>query len=254
MIKYSIFTLYTNIFIFYIYIMKNLLKKAILIGSILLLLIVGTVIISSKKAEVVLQKNNKNLTIGNNQSWNQQMPPTEAISACNGKLINTSCEFQTKDWVLTGICNDKHWILACAPNINPSEGNPNNKKESSPETDTILAQANSGFISCINNTKDNPECKDCCDCLGDTDSDTRKSCRDICATHNFSLNSWFIQVTFPSILGASGDYSVCLQNTNANECKICCENTMWLQCGDYRFCRTVCDNTFDGKKNINANQ
>lgn len=104
------------------------------------------------------------------------------------------------------------------------------------------------FNACINNTKDNPQCKDCCDCLSDTDGATRTNCRDTCAAHDFTANSGFIQVHAPSVLGASGDYTQCTQISGSNQCKACCEETLWLQCWDYRFCRTACNVTYGDPK------
>jgi len=60
---------------------------------------------------------------------------------------------------------------------------------------------------CLNNTKDEGECKNCCDCM-DTDAAGRTTCRDNCiAKKDFSSNSDFITVTAPSTLGPDGDYS-----------------------------------------------
>jgi hypothetical protein len=97
--------------------------------------------------------------------------------------------------------------------------------------------------SCIDNTKDEPECKDCCDCL-DGDSAERTTCRDECAVSDFSLNSDFITFDVPSVLGLDGDYSECVALSGEQECKICCEDSMELQCGDYRHCRTACNEAF----------
>lgn len=110
---------------------------------------------------------------------------------------------------------------------------------------TTTSSANSAVYDfCINKTKDNPQCKDCCDCLSGADSATRTSCRNTCATHDFSTNSNFITTTSPSVLGEKGDYSTCTNQASSGECKTCCENSMGLQCGDYRFCRTACNTKF----------
>ena len=97
--------------------------------------------------------------------------------------------------------------------------------------------------SCIGNTRDEPECKDCCDCL-DSDSVVRTACRDECAVHDFSGNSDFITVSAPSVLGLDGDYSECVDLGEERGCKICCEDSIELQCGDYRHCRTACNEAF----------
>jgi hypothetical protein len=61
---------------------------------------------------------------------------------------------------------------------------------------------------CVNNTRGEGECKDCCDSL-DAGGATRKACRDACPTHDFSQNTDFITVDAPSSLGPAGDYSAC---------------------------------------------
>ena len=71
-------------------------------------------------------------------------------------------------------------------------------------------------------------------------SDT-KSCRDTCATHDFSTNSNFITVSVASTLGQNGDYSKALAFGNAQDCKIYCDTPSNFLCGDKRFCRTACD-------------
>ncbi len=96
---------------------------------------------------------------------------------------------------------------------------------------------------CIENTKDNPQCKDCCDCLN-LSADARRQCRDNCAVHNFASNSNFIQFTVPSVLGKNGDYSKCVAEGTAADCKQCCEVTGGFVCGDYRFCRDQCNLKF----------
>jgi|GEM_PF-1331440 len=109
---------------------------------------------------------------------------------------------------------------------------------------TASAAGSATYDSCINKTKDNPQCKDCCDCLSGADSATRTACRNTCATHDFGTNSDFITVTSPSTLGEKGDYSTCTKEASSGECKTCCESSMGLQCGDYRFCRTACNTKF----------
>ncbi|NQY95102.1 MAG: YHYH protein [Campylobacteraceae bacterium] len=45
-----------------------------------------------------------------------RMPPREAILACEGKSMQETCQFQDRKGILTGVCNDKPGIMACAPN------------------------------------------------------------------------------------------------------------------------------------------
>lgn len=129
-----------------------------------------------------------------------------------------------------------------------------NSSKNGREDDMTIAinglEISAAYESCINNTKNNPQCKDCCDCLSDSDSTTITSCRNICATHDFSTNTNFITVNAPSILGEKGDYSTCTNQASSDECKTCCESAIGLQCGDYRFCRTACNITFDVKNDL----
>ena len=45
-----------------------------------------------------------------------RMPPREAILACEGKSMQETCQFQDRKGILSGVCNDKPGIMACAPN------------------------------------------------------------------------------------------------------------------------------------------
>lgn len=162
-------------------------------------------------------------------------PPQAAISACSGKTTGDTCSFSDNGNTVSGACDTKPGVLACAPN--KSSGNSNTTTNTTTPTTLPL-----GSSSCINNTKDNPQCKDCCDCLSGADSAGRTACRNTCATHDFSQNSNYITVTAPSILGRTGDYSAALTQSTADSCKTYCENAMSLKCGDYQYCRMACDN------------
>ncbi|MEI6650288.1 MAG: hypothetical protein WCL23_02505 [Candidatus Moraniibacteriota bacterium] len=136
-----------------------------------------------------------------------------------------------------------------AASVGGQKGNKQGGKTGTTQTGSASASATSAtgsaaYDSCINKTTDNPQCKDCCDCLSGTDSATRTACRNTCAMHDFGTNSDFITVTSPSTLGEKGDYLTCTKEASSGECKTCCENSMGLQCGDYRFCRTACNTKF----------
>jgi len=103
----------------------------------------------------------------------------------------------------------------------------------------------STFESCINNTKDEGECKDCCDCL-DADAATRTDCRDTCATQDFSQNSDFITVNAPITLGPGGDYSAAVETGTESACKKYCDDSLELSCGDFRYCRDACNAEYSG--------
>lgn len=95
------------------------------------------------------------------------------------------------------------------------------------------------YSQCIENTKDLPSSKDCCDCLSG-DASVHKACRDMAATYDFSKNTVFKTFEIPTTLGQNGDYSACTATGSEQECKQCCENSGKYVCGDYRFCRTAC--------------
>ncbi|MCP3681885.1 MAG: hypothetical protein GY861_04270 [bacterium] len=172
----------------------------------------------------------------------QNLPPQEAIDACNDKTIDDACQFESQGVILSGVCDDKPGIFACAPG---REDNQNQTPNGEPNVNGDEPNVNTAeFESCISNTEDAPECKDCCDCLDDADGNIRTACRDSCATNDFSENSDFITVSIPSTLGSDGDYSECVDTGSSTACKSCCEGSMELQCGDYRHCRTACNNEY----------
>lgn len=190
-----------------------------------------------------------NNQINEDQKTDKSPPPDEAIQSCLGKSIGNDCQFESKEGVLSGVCDNKPGILACAPDIGQNGGPVPNDKPDVQDTNTLSDTVKTKFDACINNTRDNPACKDCCDCLTDADGETRTKCRDTCALHDFSKNSDLIDVTAPSLLGPNGDYSECVEKGNSSECKSCCEESLGLQCGDYRHCRTACNNKYgDSKK------
>jgi hypothetical protein len=108
---------------------------------------------------------------------------------------------------------------------------------------TTTTTTSADYSSCINNTKDDPACKDCCDCI-DGDANARKSCRDECAVHDFSHNTDFITINAPSQLGPDGDYSLCTAGGTEPACKDCCDGSSELLCGDRRYCRDTCNALF----------
>lgn len=82
-----------------------------------LLLMSGCNKIEQNKESNTIINNNQTKTLQQtNQQNNQNMPPSEAIAACSGKAIGDSCQFVMKEETLTGLCNDKPGVLACAPN------------------------------------------------------------------------------------------------------------------------------------------
>lgn len=118
--------------------------------------------------------------------------------------------------------------------------------DASPDVATDGPAADSGSAqeianTCLNHTPDEPHCKDCCDCAA-LACDQLAPCRDACKTHDFSTNTDFIDVDVPSNLGQAGDYSACVSaNPDEKTCKTCCECMAGLVCGDFQYCRTLCD-------------
>ncbi|MDM8523369.1 SMP-30/gluconolactonase/LRE family protein [Desulfococcaceae bacterium HSG8] len=100
--------------------------------------------------------------------------------------------------------------------------------------------------SCLNNTQNDGQCKDCCDCLEGVDADARQTCRDACVTQDFTQNSDFITVDAPSTLGAEGDYSAATGTASEAECKEYCDGTSEILCGDRRYCRDACNAAYSG--------
>ena len=92
---------------------------------------------------------------------------------------------------------------------------------------------------CLNNTRAEGDCKDCCDSLS-ADGAARRACRDQCPAHDFTQNTNFILMNAPSSLGPQGDYSLCTAAGNEGACKDCCDSSSALQAGDRRFCRDTC--------------
>lgn len=104
--------------------------------------------------------------------------------------------------------------------------------------------------SCIDNTRDEAQCKDCCDC-NDGEAGDRSACRDTCATHDFSSNSNFITVNAHSRLGPNGDYSAATNTATEQACKEYCDGSPDLACGDRRYCRDKCNAKFSDQNNSN---
>ena len=109
---------------------------------------------------------------------------------------------------------------------------------------TAIASSDLSFESCINNTIDEPECKDCCDCIDDAEQ--RQECRDMCPENDFSDNTDFITVDAPSNLGPDGDYSVAIEAGSEQAGKEYCDQSDDIACGDRRYCRDAVNAAFEG--------
>jgi cytoskeletal protein RodZ len=126
------------------------------------------------------------------------------------------------------------------PSANNQGGSPTgqNKQPAKPSDSSI---AYSSYSTCLENTKDGPTAKDCCDCLS-ADESVRKACRDATVSYDFSKNTTFKQFTIPSKLGRNGDYSAFTASGSQAQCKQACESaSSGLACGDYQYCRTACN-------------
>jgi hypothetical protein len=115
----------------------------------------------------------------------------------------------------------------------PDEG------QSSKES-TGSGSSTASFSACLNHTRDNPDCKDCCDCM-EGNASARKACRDACAVHDFSQNTDIVPVSTVSVSGPGGDYSACTAKVGEQACKECCDGSPEISCGDRRFCRDECN-------------
>lgn len=107
----------------------------------------------------------------------------------------------------------------------------------------------SSFAPCLNHTGNNPDCKDCCDCT-DGNASARKTCRDACASHDFSQNTDIVAVLPISVSGPGGDYSNCTTKGGEQACKECCDSSAEISCGDRRFCRDACNKVSQEKEQI----
>ncbi len=63
------------------------------------------------------------LGLFSSNSMGERRPPPQAISACEGKSLESSCEFEDRQGVMSGVCNDRPGIMACAPNRNKQRNN-----------------------------------------------------------------------------------------------------------------------------------
>lgn len=101
------------------------------------------------------------------------------------------------------------------------------------------------FQACVLHTIDLPHCKDCCDCAPIGCAELTP-CRNFCKDHDFTQNTgYLVDMLIPSTLGQNGDYSACVkENNTAQACKTCCECQKGFACGDFRYCRTLCDNSY----------
>jgi hypothetical protein len=100
--------------------MKNIFKNPAVI--IIILLTVGIVgvcgfWIASKKSQTDSNTLNTN-TVSQNTNTTQgngNLPPEAAISACTGKAVGNTCEFNDNGKTSQGVCDEKPGVLACKP-------------------------------------------------------------------------------------------------------------------------------------------
>ena len=102
--------------------MKNIFKNPT--GIIIILLAVGIIgvggfWIASKKSQTASNTLNTNSVSQNTNTTTQgngNLPPEAAISACTGKAVGNTCEFNDNGKTAQGVCDDKPGVLACKPN------------------------------------------------------------------------------------------------------------------------------------------
>ena len=73
-------------------------------------------------------------------------PPEEAVSACTGKSAGDTCRFADRDGILTGICDDKPGMLACASSRNRDSGNVTGTDPVPPEGNAQQGTAGAGTM------------------------------------------------------------------------------------------------------------
>ena len=157
------------------------------------------------------------------------------------------------------------WLLVgCGASVKPISEMPQKTTENQAATAPTATSVNEASLApdepvssavettytadvCLNNTRNDGKCKDCCDSL-DANGAARKACRDECPTHDFAQNTDFITVNAPSILGPEGDYPLCTMAGDERTCKDCCDGSPDLQAGDRRFCRDACAQSSGGGK------
>ncbi len=144
-------------------------------------------------------------------------------------------------------------LAGCAAPASQINQTPKSQAASAPTATppTVASPVETTYTTdvCLNNTRDEAACKDCCDSL-DTDGAARKACRDECPTHNFAQNTEFVTVDALSILGPNGDYGTCTVAIDEQTCKECCDGSSDLQGGDRRFCRDACAQSPAGNSSL----
>ncbi len=95
-------------------------------------------------------------------------------------------------------------------------------------------------LMCIENTIDEVDCLNCCDCLG-FDCTLRSDCRSQCLLRDFTKNSNFIEFEVVEGRGVYGDYNTCYMRGEETACKSCCDCAILFPCGDNKFCRDGCE-------------
>lgn len=160
-----------------------------------------------------------------------------------GRNLLCSCNCNTQTNQSAGDIRPGEGGLTTTPKVKngnntstpPTKNGNNQPPKADANIDTSLYQ------TCLSNAKDLGDSKDCCDCLSG-DASLHKACRDAAANYDFSKNTTFKTLEIPTTLGQNGDYSACTASGNQQQCKQCCENSGKFVCGDFRFCRTACDN------------
>lgn len=135
--------------------------------------------------------------------------------------------------------NSQATITPANKQNNEKQNKPTTTANSALKTDSNIAY--SSYSTCLENTKDGPTAKDCCDCLN-ADVSVRKACRDATVNYDFSKNTEIKTFSIPSKLGKTGDYSSFTTSGSQVQCKQACESaSSGLVCGDYQYCRTACN-------------
>jgi hypothetical protein len=117
-----------------------------------------------------------------------------------------------------------------------TDSDPDTQTDLSTDTDSDTLAAE----KCVNNTRDEAECSNCCRCL-QAECQVKLSCMESCVGHLYQNNDDFIDLEMPTELGPDGNYLGCTLRGETPACKECCRCDANLLCGDMLHCEAACD-------------
>lgn len=93
-----------------------------------------------------------NKIVNSPQANNTNLPPSEAIAACNNKVTGDTCQFESKDGTLIGTCDTKPGVMACAPNNNKDNTDSKKVNNSAPVASNSQSQSTTFYGDYTNTT------------------------------------------------------------------------------------------------------